>query len=89
MAGLPVSGADVNLQGGDISRQMQNVCNRAEEFKRFLDRYSAEQMVEAFAMTLEDATLMKSGYGELALVVETQTNNRTFSSQLAGMGDIS
>lgn len=89
MAGLPVSAAEINVTSGDISRRMQATCNDVVELKRFLDQYTADALAAAYPpLTTEDATLIKSAFGELQLVVDTQNANRTFSSRIAGLGDI-
>lgn len=89
MAGIPVTATEINVTSGDISRRMQATCNDITEFKRFLDQYTADALVAMYPpLTLDDANLIKSAYGELALVVDTQTANRVFSSRIAGMGDI-
>jgi hypothetical protein len=89
MAGIPVSATDINITSGDISRRMQAVCNDVTEFARFLAPYTADALAAAFPpMTVDDANVIKSAWTELMLVADTQTNNRTFSAKLAGMGDI-
>src|SRR5262245_38585084 len=89
MAGIPVSAQDINVTSGDISRRMQATCNDVVEFKRFLDSYTADALAAAYPpLSVDDANLIKSAFGELQLVVDTQTANRTFSSRISGMGDI-
>jgi hypothetical protein len=89
MAGLPVTANDINITSGDISRRQQAVTNDVLEFKRFLDAYTADALAAAYPpLTVDDANLIKSAFGELQMVADTQNANRTFSSRLAGMGDI-
>ena len=87
MAGIPISNLELQNRAGTVSLNVQKACNDAEEFKRFLDSYSAQQLSDEFLIPLEDANLIKSAYGELDIVVQAQIANRTFSSRLTGMGD--
>jgi predicted RNA-binding Zn ribbon-like protein len=88
MAGIPVSATEINLTGGDLSRQLENLCNRAAEFKAFLDQFTAQDLVDRFGMTLDDATVIKSAYGEIAIVVQAQRDNHTFQQRIWGLGDV-
>jgi len=89
MAGIPVSTEELNVRTGDISRQVQIACNDVVEMKRYLDAFTADALVAKFpGLTLDDANLIKSAYGELQIVADAQAANRTFSSRIAGMGDV-
>jgi hypothetical protein len=88
MVGLPVDQGAINTTAGDIARQLQHVMIRAGEFKRFLDRFSAADLVVTFGFTLDEANLLKSAYTEAEAVRATHTANRAFLSQIAGMGAV-
>ena len=88
MAGIPVSQQDINLTGGDISRALERESRRVTEFKQFLDQYSAQDLVDKYGMTIDDATVMKSAVGEMAVVAQAQADNRTFQAKIMGLGDV-
>lgn len=88
MAGLPVQLNDINVTAGDICRAVAHHLNRAVNFKRFMDRFTAQDLVDKFAFTLADANLIKSAVADLAAVNATFQANRAFLDQLAGLGDV-
>jgi hypothetical protein len=88
MAGLTVTNNDINITAGDIARAVAHHLNRGVNFKRFLDRFTAQNLVDQFGLTIGDANLIKSAFADLATVNATFQANRVFLDQLAGMGDV-
>jgi hypothetical protein len=88
MAGLTVTASDINNSIGDISRAVTYHLRRAVNLKRFLDRYTAQNLVDIFGIPLADANLIKSAAGELDTTNTTFQANRTFVDQVAGLGDL-
>jgi len=87
-AGLPVTQADINNTAGDISRSLEHVTNRVKEFKQFTDQYSADDLAAQFGFDVNDATVLKSAVGEMDVVAQAQTANRTFQAKIMGLGDV-
>jgi len=88
MVGIPVTQQDINLTSGDISRALEHATNRANEFKQFLDQYSAQDLVDRWGFDLNDANVLKSAMGEMAVVSQAQADNRVFQAKIMGMGDV-
>lgn len=88
MAGLTVTGNDLNTTSGDICRGVTYQLRRAANFKRFLDRFTSAQIATQFGVSTADADLIKSAFADLATVNTTFQSNRVFVDQLAGLGDV-
>lgn len=88
MAGVPVTAQDLNSTAGDISLQTERVARRITEMKQYLDAFSAQDLADKYGISIDDANLIKSAYGELDLVAQAQAANHTFSARLAGLGDV-
>lgn len=88
MAGLIVTASDINSTAGDIYRSLIYNMRRGANLKRFLDRFTAQQLVDNFGMTIGDANLLKSAVGEFSAIGVTFQANRVFIDQVAGLGDV-
>lgn len=88
MIGLSVQLNDVNITAGDVCRAVTHQLNRAAAFKRFLDRFTAQDLVTTFGFVLADANTLKSAVTQLDTINTTFQANRVFIDQLAGMGDV-
>jgi hypothetical protein len=88
MAGLIVTANDVNNTVGDISRAIDYQMRRSINLKRFLDRFTAQDLFDKFGIPLADANLIKSAVGELATINTTFQANRSFIDQVEGLGDV-
>ncbi len=88
MPGLNVTQTDINNTIGDICRGTIYQLRRAINFKRFTDRFTAQDMVDKFGFTLADANLIKSAVGQLAAIDVTLQANRVFIDQVDGLGDV-
>ncbi len=88
MAGLNVTQTDINVTAGDICRALDYQLRRATNLKRFLDAYTAQNLFDKFGIALADGNLLKSAVGELATINATFLANRSFISQIEGLGDV-
>lgn len=88
MAGLIVTQVELNASVGDICRGIIYQLRRAINFKHFADRFTAQDLVDEFGISLEDANLIKSAVTELDAINTAFQSNRAFIDQLSGLGDL-
>lgn len=87
MVGSIVDLSTINRTAGDICYQVSHQLNRAAALKLFLDRFTAQNLVDSFGFTLGDANILKSAMTDLATINTTFAANRSFINQVAGLGD--
>lgn len=88
MTGVSVQITDINSTAGDICRAVAHHLNRAVALKRFLDRFTAQNLIDTYGFTMADATILKSAFTDLAAINTTFQANRAFLDQLSGLGDV-
>lgn len=94
-AGIQVSKTEINLRSGVIARSVFAVLRDVEQFKAWLDGLSAQNLVDQYTFTIEDANDLKSAFtdlGEIAAVFDgtvaaTQSDRRVFARRLIGTGN--
>jgi hypothetical protein len=97
-AGIQISQAEVNNVAGSIARSLFNVLANVDEFKSFLDGFTAQALVDAgYSATLADANNLKSAFTDLGDMSSIWKNGsatqtiaghdfRVFPRKLIGVG---
>lgn len=88
MASLSVTSNDIHNMVGDVSRAITYYLRRVMNFKRFLDRFTAQNLVDQFGLTIGDANLIKSAANDFATIDTTFQANRAFLDQVSGLDDV-
>lgn len=86
--GIPVDKSTIDISAGNMALTLERSLNDAAELKLYFDRYSAGDIATMFGYTEQEANVLKSALGEADVVRQTYLANRTFLSQLAGLGDV-
>lgn len=86
--GIPVDKTAIDVAAGNMALNLERALNDAAELKLYFDRYSAAEIGTMFGYTEQEASVLKSALGEADIIRQTYLANRTFLSQLAGLGDV-
>lgn len=86
--GLPVTKESIDANAGNVAYTLEKVFRQAAELKAYLDHYTAADLAAMFSYSETEANILKSAMGEAAAVDVTYKANKTFLSQIAGLGDV-
>jgi predicted phage-related endonuclease len=86
--GLEITKSSLDANAGQIAYTLEKVFRQAAELKAYTDRYTAQDLATLYGYSETEANVLKSAFGEAAIVQATYEQNKTFLSQLSGLGDV-
>jgi hypothetical protein len=86
--GLPVTKESIDANAGNVAYQLDKVFRQAAELKAYLDHYTAADLATLFGYSESEAAILKSAFGEAAIVQASYDANKTFLTQIQGLGDV-
>jgi hypothetical protein len=94
-AGVQVTKDEINVRAGAITKGVFAVLRDVMQYKAWLDGLTAQDLVDDFAFTLDDANDLKSAFTDLGVVADvfngdaaaTQADRTVFARRLIGTGN--
>jgi hypothetical protein len=86
--GLIVTKESLDANAGNIAYTLDKVFRQSAELKAYLDHYTAEDLATLYGYTDTEANVLKSAFGEAAVVQQSYDANKQFLTQIQGLGDV-